>query len=198
MNTQQLLEWFDSQKQQSDIITLTTEVLQSLDKDNIQTIISQFHAHTFIKLPESEIAFFQWLYTVDQDVWNDLWKSEDNEEPYIVGLSLLGDLVAANRGFPICDLMTTDNFYFSSEHFIKGESDDFIEAIHNKVLSDSPLTMSQLLAWEIYTAPIDIWRFCYIHKVSIHEAKKAVHELVEDRILIHLKSAAELTAYMEL
>lgn len=198
MNTQQLLEWFDSQKQQSDIIILPAEVLESLNKENIHSLISRFHAHTFIKLPESEISFFQWLYGVDRDVWNDLWKSEDNTEPYIVGLSLLGDLISANRGFPICDLMETDNYYFSSEHFIKGESDDFVEAIHNKILSDSPLTVSQLLVWEIYNAPIDIWRFCYIHNISIDEAKKAVHELVEDRILIHLTTAAELTAYMEL
>ena len=198
MNTQELLTWFEIQKQQSDILIVPPEILGFIDTTNSQAIVSHFHSHTFIQLPESEMTFFRWLQHSAPDVWDDLWKTDAHDEPYIVSISLLTDILQKNRGFPICDLMTTDNYYFTSEHFIKGESDDFIEAIQNKILSESPLSLSQLLAWEIYTAPIDIWRFSYMYSIPLHDAKKAVHELVEDRILIHLKTAAELSAYMEL
>jgi hypothetical protein len=198
MNTQELLTWFEAQKQQSDILIVPSEIFGFINTTNSKAIISHFHSHTFMQLPESEIAFFQWLQSIAPEVWDDLWKTDAHDEPYIVSISLLTDILQHNRGFPICDLMTTDNYYFTSEHFIKGESDDFIQAIENKILSESPLSLSQLLAWEIYTAPIDIWRFSYIHNVPLRDAKKAVHELVEDRILIHLRTSAELSAYMEL
>lgn len=198
MNTQELLTWFEIQKQQSDILIVPAEIFGYIDTVNSKAIISHFHSHTFIQLPESEMTFFRWLQHNAPDVWDDLWKTDAHDEPYIVSISLLTDILQKNRGFPICDLMTTDNYYFTSEHFIKGESDDFIEAIQNKILSESPLSISQLLAWEIYTDPIDIWRFSYMYSIPLHDAKKAVHELVEDRILIHLRTAAELSAYMEL
>jgi len=198
MTREEIITWFEEACTQNSIITIPNEIMEMLDADTAGDIVSALHAHTFMRLPEREIEFFTWLKQHDPEVWNDLWNMNENEEPYVVGIAMLEDLMVPNRGFPICDLVTKDNYYFTVEHFIKGESDDFLAAIRERVLSDSTLSIGQLLALEISIAPLDIWRFAYNYNTRISAVKNAADELIQDGLLIHLKTSAELAAFMEL
>lgn len=198
MIQEEIIQWFEKAALDNSIITIPNEIMENLDVESVQGIVAALHANTFMRLPEREIKFFAWLKENDPDIWNDLWNMNENEEPYIVGIAMLEDLMTPNRGFPICDLVNNDNYYFNVEHFVKGESDDFLEAIRERVQSDSTLSIGQLLALEISIAPLDIWRFAYNYNTRINAVKNAVDELVRDGLLIHLKTSAELAAFMEL
>ena len=146
-------------------------------------------------LPLKEIKFFEWLKLNDYPIWQDLWENED-EEPYIVGLSFLPDLIDKNRGFPICDLLNNDNYYFTNLHIVNEESKANLDAIRTRFKNNLPLAHSQLLALEISIAPIDLWRFCYNHNISIEKGKEALNALLEDKILIRYKNAEELSDFI--
>lgn len=198
MINEEIIQWFEQAATESTVLIIPENIIEQLDEETVAVIVRALHAHTFMRLPEKELRFFTWLKDADVEIWNDLWNMAEGEEPYIVSIAMLQDIIVPNRGFPICDLVTQDNYYFSSEHFVKGESDDFLAAIQDRVLSDSTLTVGQLLALEISIAPMDIWRFAYQHNLKIHTVKSAVEELVKDGLLIHLKTSAELAAFMEL
>lgn len=151
------------------------------------------------KLPIHEINFHNWLKEVDPLVWNDLWKSDDiSEEPYYISTNFLPLLVEnKDRGFPICDLRTIDNYYFTSDHMVDEESKVFIDVSTSKLGNRERMTTTELLSLEISLAPIDIWHFAYKFKLSLNQCKEAVHSLVKDNALVHLKEAEHLALYIK-
>lgn len=151
------------------------------------------------KLPIHEINFHNWLKEVDPLVWNDLWKSDDiSEEPYFVSTNFLPLLIEnKDRGFPICDLRTIDNYYFTSDHMVDEESKVFIDVSTSKLGNRERMTTTELLSLEISLAPIDIWHFAYKFKLSLNQCKEAVHSLVKDNALVHLKEAEHLALYIK-
>ena len=64
-----------------------------------------------MKLPPSEISFFEWLKKNDNIVWNDLWN--EDEDLYQVSIDLLPQFSDNRNGFPICDLQDGLNYYFT-------------------------------------------------------------------------------------
>ncbi len=197
MTDQELINCFIEELQKADYIIIPEAIFDEITPEQGIMISQRFADSTLIRLPEKEIKFFEWLKVVDEEVWNDLWGGTD-VEPYTVGISFLLLLIKKNgRGFPICDLLTTDNYYFTPAHMIEQESKDFIQSSRERLLNNEKLTIPQLLALEIYSDAIDIWHFAYLHKLSLDVAKEAAWELVEDNVLIHLKSAELLTNFIK-
>lgn len=197
MNDTELILWFEQESQKGPYIVIPEEIFQQITPQQGELISRKFAGNTLIRLPDYEIRFFEWLKIVDRNIWDDLWSGSD-EEPYIVGISFLASLLKKNgRGFPICDLMNNDNYYFSPAHMVEQESKDFIISSQERLFNNEELTIPQLLALEIYNEAIDIWHFAYLHKISLDEAKNAVKELVEDNVLVHLKTAELLANFIE-
>lgn len=197
MNKQEIIDWCSEAIKTSQYVNFPGEVFSSLTEEIARDLVSLFSAHTFIKLPADEIKFFEWLRNADPAVWNDLWGT-DGEEPYIVSISFLPLLIDNSRGFPICDLINNDNYYFTEAHIADRESKIFLESVKERFLNNDKLSVAQTLVLEISLAPIDIWRFAYRFKLSLNDAKKAVRELVEDNILIHLTDASHLAGFIEI
>jgi len=199
MTIDSLLELCRRQLATKHYVDLPDDVFHDLTLEQAKAIAHHFHGKAFLMLPAKERMFFEWVRTHDLPVWNDLWYSDDiTNEPYIVSISLLPSLLDDVRGFPICDLQTVDNYYFTDDHFISDEADVLLEGVKERYLAQQTVTVSQLLALEINNAPIDIWRFAYHHRVDLQDAKSAVHRLADEKLLLHLKSADDLADFVEL
>lgn len=200
MNIEEIILSIELQISQSDkntIIEFNEETRSFLNQEIAIQLIRTFGSSLLIKLPPKEIAFFEWLKTEHVDIWVDLWGSEDSEMKYIVSLSFLPLLLDPVRGFPICDLISNINYYFTPAHLIGNDITFFVEAVKERFLQKEKLTVAQLLALEISMAPIDIWRFSYHHGLDIIAVKKAVEQLKEDSMLMHCVSHEELAEYVE-
>lgn len=198
MTTKEIVDWCNANIRDGEILEFPQEVFSSLTDDVSVAIVTQFHAHTFMRLPEREQKFFEWVRTNDPDVWDDLWQTDTiGTEPYVVSLAFLPALLDPSRGFPICDLETTDNYFFAPVMLHSDEAKDFVEGVRNRFIAKYPLTVEQLLALEADLAPIDIWHFAHHHDIELNRAKKAVERLVEDNILIHLKKSDEIAGFIE-
>jgi hypothetical protein len=178
-------------------IKLSDEEWNTLDADQILEILNTYGGKRMMLLLEAEIAFFEWLKQNDEPVWNDLWLADDDTQPYLVSVDLLPVVLNKDgRGFPICDLQTTDNYFFSIKNMVDEESKLMIEAAKELFQKRRPMTAAQLLALEISLDPIDIWHFAYKHHIALSEAKQAVASLVEDNALVHLKEAEYVTPFI--
>lgn len=156
---------------------------------------NHFGGQTFMYLPESEIKFFQWLKENDVAVWNDLWQSE--EAPYVIAMSFLGHFTSGGNGFPICDLVETDNYYFTEKHIRKPEGIDVLQKVIQKLTDHKSLPVAEALLYEAYCSPIDIWHFAYRHHIPLPLAKKAVDELDRAGLLAHLIKREDLIDYID-
>jgi len=151
-----------------------------------------------MRLPEWEIAFFEWLREVDPPVWHDLW-GDSSQQPYIVGISFLLPLLQDRlRGFPICDLVSVSNYYFTPAHITPNEGVALLEAIHTAGREGKPLTLAQEFLLEVSRGAIDIWHFAYYRQVDVAAVKEAVADLVQAQALLHFRSAEELAEYVTL
>lgn len=188
---------YDSIKK-NQYIHIPDELLFSLENEHIDAIINEFSGHQMIKLPTPEIDFFEWLKTIDLDVWNDLWLDEESPfEKYLISIDLLPLLLSKDgRGFPICDLINNDNYYFTEHQMVDEESKIVIETARELFRQNKNLTIAQLLALEISINPIDIWHFAYKHKIELNDAKKAVEVLVADNALVHLTKAEHIANFI--
>lgn len=149
------------------------------------------------KLPEKEIKFFDWLKEKDPKVWNDLWGVID-EKPYLVSTLFLPVIKSdPTRGFPICDLLDEDNYFFAEQHVTDEESKVFIDVAKRKLESRKRMTIEELLMLEISTGPIDIWHFAYKFNLELDDCKVAVENLKNDEALVHLKDAEHLVPFIE-
>jgi hypothetical protein len=198
MNDAELLNWCRAEAEAHEYISFPEELLSTISAEQAQLVAGHFASNTLMLLPEKERTFFEWLKTEDAEVWNDLWGADElGIEPYVVAIGFLPQLLETNRGFPICDLLTCDNYYFTQLHLITEESKLMLESVKERFMSKQKLTPAQLLTLEISISPIDIWRFAYNYKISLEEAKNAVKTLVEDKVLIHLSKAEHLANFIE-
>lgn len=178
------------------IIEFSAEDLALIDRETAVNFVSALGGSAFMRLPEKEIRFFEWLREHDESVWRDLW-GESPEEPYVVGITFLPVLLEPVRGFPICDLLSNDNYYFTPIHILGGEAEHYVAAVKDRFLAKEKLTPAQLLALEISLAPIDVWRFGYQHGILPDAAKRAAENLVSDGIIVHFRKAEELANFIE-
>jgi len=196
MNKNNFIEICYQRLKENKYIHFTVEEFDLLDKNIISEILNEFSGKFLFRLPETEITFFEWLKENDFEVWNDIW-NDGIAENYIVSIDLLPVIMNLDgRGFPICDLQTVDNYYFSIENMADKESKILIEASQELFKNNKSLTVSQLLALEISLAPIDIWHFAYRHKINLKTAKEAVQLLVADEVLVHLKEAEYISPFI--
>ncbi len=200
MNNNEIIEFFE--KLISDIghLEIPEPVFEKMSTEYGTVIVEELKKTQTLKLPKYEIDFFEWLKENDVNVWNDIWLDDNPvEEPYVVSISFLTKLLEKDgRGFPICDLVNNDNFYFSINHMVDEESKMLIDSAKNRFVAKDKLTIAQLLALEIAMGEIDIWHFAYKHKIDLNEAKNAVYELVNDEVLVHLKSTEHLTTFINI
>lgn len=197
MQNTELTDWCYNTLKTDRYIDFPDDIFYSISEEQAKLLTLQFAAHTLMKLPKHEIEFFTWLKEADPDVWNDLWLSE-SEEPYIVALSFLPLMIRGDgRGFPICDLLTSPNYYFTSKQMVDEESEIFLESSRKMFIEKTPISIAQLLVLEISGDPIDIWHFAYKHKIKLEAAKNSVLQLVEDNILVHLKEAEHLAHFVD-
>ncbi|GMV52993.1 MAG: hypothetical protein D8M52_01075 [Chlorobi bacterium] len=193
MTNDELIALCRASLQEHSHIRLTAEVFASLSSQQVSLLTNTFGAKELLHLPDYEVDFFNWLQTADPNVWADLWDS-DSATPYLVSMAFLESFSGTGQGvFHICDLQSTDNYYFAPEMFVERESDAYKSAVHDMVLSGKPLTIAQLLTAEASAGPVDIWHFAYRRGINLEAAKRAVSELVNDRVLVHVTSADHLT-----
>lgn len=192
-----LLSWCADEVHGGRIIEFPREVFASLSPDVAKILAESLAGEALIRLPEKDVRFFEWLRAADEPVWQDLWGGDNPNEPYVVSMAFLPLLLDPVRGFPICDLLDNDNYYFAPIHILDGDAEQFLSAIKERFLAKQRLTPAQLLALEISLAPIDVWRFAYHHEIPLDTAKKSVENLVADGILVHFRTAAELANFIE-
>ncbi|MBI5325429.1 MAG: hypothetical protein HZB41_09195 [Ignavibacteriae bacterium] len=197
MTDKELINWCKEETKEKKYIKFPEELFLSLTLHQAKLIAQRFGSHTLIMLPEKEIAFFNWLKEQAPEVWDDLWSENAIDEPYTVAVGFLPMLIEKKRGFPICDLLNCDNYYFAKMHIITPESEMMLDSVKERFMAHQPLTIGQLLLLEISVAPIDIWRFAFNHNLKLEDVKKAVEGLVEDKVLIHLSKAEQLAAFVE-
>lgn len=178
------------------VFELEESVYAALSPEEAFHIAETMHSNTLIRLPKSEILFFEWVKENDPKVWSDLWES-DQEDPYLVGIAFLPALIDKNKGYLICDLISTDNYYFTHAHILDKESDLMLDSVKKRLLSGQSLTVAQLLLLNISMYPTDIWHFAYRNKIALTDAKNAVNTLVEDNLIVHLKDAEHLSVFID-
>ncbi len=196
MDKNDLLVWCVKESEDNGLIDFPDDIFNSIDEETADFLARNLAATNFIRLPGKERAFFEWLKESDSPVWNDLWGNPE-EEPYVVGVSFLPLLVKnTGRGYPICDLLEAENYYFDPAHIVDKEAKFYIESVQKRFMDKKELTNAQMLALEISIDAIDIWHFAYKHKISVPEAKEAVQTLVDDSILVHLTEAEHLAGFI--
>ena len=197
MNENEIIEFCDNQALTNDYIDFPIDVFNAVVPATAAILAKRYGSNTMMRLPAYEIKFFEWLKIDDEPVWLDLW-GDPEAMPYTVGMSFLPMLVErSGRGFPICDLQSNDNYYFSMELLPNAESKIFLESSKELFLSEKPLSISQLLVVEISIGPIDIWHFAYKHRLNLSLAKESVNKLVDDNVLVHLKNSEHLAGFID-
>ena len=191
-----LLQWV-RQHETNNVVEFPEELLQALSEEQLQLLAREFGATMLVRLPASDIRFFEWLKHVDEAVWNDLWRDDIQPQPYVVGMALLPDIMRSNRGFPICDLVAVPNFYFTHLHVRGEEAKPYIEALRLRLENGEELGIPELFMLELTTEPIDVWRFAYLYRIPVHTVKQAVMQLVEDELLVYTPTREELSAYLD-
>ncbi len=179
-------------------IVLPGDVLAGLGEEDVLDIVSTHGSSKLMRLPDHEIAFFEWLRVNDPAVWNDLW-SDVADAPYLVSLSYLEAFAGpeARGTFLIRDLQSVPNFYFTPEMVLLKESADFLAATRTRLEDRASLTLGQAFALQASLGPMDLWHFAYQHGKSIDAVKEAVAALVEDRILVHVPTTEHLTDHFD-
>jgi hypothetical protein len=199
MTDEALLAIVERSVEEQGFVSLDLDTLRSLSAWQVELIRERYGRRTLMRLPEREVAFFEWLREHDAPVWSDLWGAE--EQPYLVSLAFLPDFAAANAdtgAFVICDLETTDNYFFTPNMLLEKESDAFVHAVRDRFTAHQSLTPEQAFTLEVSAGPVDIWHFAYRHDLTIDRMKHAVRQLVDDRILVHVPRADHLWQYFDL
>lgn len=180
-------------------LVFSNEDLTSMSEQDAEDVRQEFGATSLFRLPEHEVAFFEWLRERDPSVWADLWEGQEHA-PYLVSTVFLKDFVgAAGKGaFMICDLQSQDNYFFTPDMLLEKESTDYVNAVRERFLGGDKLTVEQALTVEISAGQVDIWHFAYLRGVDLDRAKRAVASLVDDRIIVHVPSADHLSSYFDI
>lgn len=190
-------EFIDTKKKQLKklgFIKFKKNELEQMNPQQLNKIEKSFRGHGVMKLPTEEIKFFTWVKQHDEDVWDDLWDSDD--EPYLVSTDFLHHFSGDANGFPICDLENVENYWFTHKH-IKPNGKLKFETINIKIESDEELELEELLLYEIVQNPIDIWHFSYRYNLSIKKVKEKILEMHRNDILVHLPNRDDLLKYID-
>ena len=175
------------------VLDIASEDLYTLSESQAEQVMRHFAHRALMKLPQHEIEFFEWLKKEDNTVWRDLW--EEAPALYVVSVHFL-KLLLPGGGFPICDLIATDNFWFT-QHHIKPDGIALLQDVMEKLRRHETLSVSEGLLCEAYFSGIDVWHFAYKYHIPLYRAKQAVQQLVEDDMLTHLTNRDDLVDSME-
>lgn len=172
--------------QDGTILELPQEVFAGLSQEQAQQLADKYGSKTLLRLPQSERDFFEWLRLQSPEIWADLWENDllDEDEVYTVGFGMLPELCVHDRGFPICDLQQYQNYYFTIGHIHSEEALPYVEAAQQKMEDNVPLDPAEVFILELRRAPLDVWRFAYNYQLPLKLALKAVHQLLDDGLLL--------------
>lgn len=159
------------------------EEIDTLSPEQAQELVALFGSTTLIPLPERERKFFDWLRNNDLPVWKDMWGENEAEETYYVSLAHLTSFLPKQRGFPICDLVENDNYYFTPEDITPEDGKIYVDSALDIIAEQGQLSMDQAFMVEVWRAPIDQWRFAWMYRLPIAEVKKMVHWLITEGLL---------------
>ncbi len=194
MNIENLVRQKEEMRDNQGYIQFSPDELNALSLTQVEKLVEHWHGHTMMRLPEEEIAFFEWLKKEDPDVWDDLWG--DGEDSYMVSIDLLPQFLKEKNNFPICDLRETDNYYFTHEH-IKNKGREEMPAIIEKTDKQTPLNLDELLLFELHIAPIDIWHFSYRYEAPLKTVKAMIDDMVYKGWIVHLTDREDLVRYID-
>jgi hypothetical protein len=192
---EELIKRKEEQLLKNHYLEFSSEELSGFSKRDALVIEKHFHGHALMRLPESEQIFFNWLREVDRAVWEDLWSEED--DPYLVSIDFLHHFINHGNGFPICDLIEAENYWFTEKH-IKPKGLEKFELIDQKIEENKQLTVSEALLCEITRSSIDIWHFCHRYNIPLDSAKKEVSIMHKDDLLVHLPNRDDLVKYLDI
>ena len=192
--SEKLIRQKEKEFEQKRYLEFSNEEMSSLTKEEALEIEKHFHGSALMRLPENERRFFQWLKETDQSVWEDLWGND--EDPYFISIDFLHHFINEGNGFPICDLVDVDNYWFSEKH-IKPKGLEKFKIIDQKLQDNKPLSLREVLLCEIIKSSIDIWHFCYRYKISIKKAKEEVESMHREDLLVHLTGREDLVKYLD-
>lgn len=161
---------------------VATEDLALLTKEQAEELTLLFGGNTMIRLPEKEQDFFNWLFEQDKSVWSDLWNEED-ERQYYVSMAHLTSFLPGQRGFPICDLVNQENFFFTQEEITETDGKIYVERALDIINEKGQLSMDQAFMVEVWRGPIDQWRFAWMYNLPLDEVKKMVRWLIKEGVL---------------
>lgn len=175
-------------------LSFSPEELLLLDENSVDIVKTRFQGRAMMLLPQAEIAFFNWLKENDRPVWDDLW--QDEEEIYLVSIDFLHHFIGEGNGFPICDLIDENNYWFCSRH-IKPKAMEKMDEIGKKVVNKHKLSFEEGLLIEIARGSIDLWHFCYRYNLPLELAKQKIANLHSEDLLVHLKDREDLVKYLD-
>jgi len=193
-NIDNLLEEKEKELIKRHYLSFSPEELLLLDEYSVEIVKNRFQGRAMMLLPQSEIAFFNWLKENDRPVWDDLW--QDEEEIYLVSIDFLHHFIGDGNGFPICDLIDENNYWFCSRH-IKPKAMEKMGEIGKKVENHSKLSFEEGLLIEIARGSIDLWHFCYRYNLPLELAKQKIENLHSEDLLVHLKDREDLVKYLD-
>ncbi len=197
MDLKTLIENKEREKAKKQYLQFSEGELEKLRPDEVERIIEHFRGNTLVKLPESEIAFFEWLKNADRAVWDDLWQDDTEEEDYLVSVDFLREFIRETPSFPICDLIDEPNYWFTFRH-IKPKGLEYLqEEVRLKVETDEDLSLEELFLLEISVSSTDIWHFAHRHQVSVERMKKAINQMVYNGWIVHLTNRDDLVRYLD-
>lgn len=185
----------EEQLRQHGYLIFTAPELSEMTLRTAGKVIDHFHGVALMQLPATEIEFFEWLKIEDTAVWKDLWADEEN--PYMVSIDLLEHFINDGNGFPICDLISEPNYWFTAKH-IKPKASEKFSQIEQKMDRNLNLTVDEALLVEITQGSMDIWHFCYKYNYPVHKAKNIVRNMHRDDLLVHLPQRDDLVKYLDL
>jgi hypothetical protein len=175
-------------------LNFSSEELSRLDSMSAKNIEEHFHGRAMMALPDDEVLFFDWLKENDRPVWDDLWGDEDL--PYRISIDFLHHFIKHHNGFPICDLIDVDNYWFTGRH-IKPKGMEKMETIGKRVNNGETLSFEEAFLVEVFRGSTDLWHFCYRYKVPVEVGKKRIDDLHHDDLLVHLTDREDLFKYLD-
>ncbi len=193
MNLQELIKQKEIEHSKKNYIHFSDEEIAQLNSKMVRKIVDHFHGRVLMKLPPSELKFFEWLKKNDNAVWNDIWG--DNDNLYLLSIDLLGQFLKEKNGFPICDL-EVPNFYFTVKH-IKPKGLEQMEQIIQKSEQNKQLDIDELILFELHLAPFDIWHFVYRYDLPLNEVKELISDMEYKGWIVHLPNSEDLLRYID-
>lgn len=195
MNIDSFIEQKENELRENNFIEFSDEDISELEGHHYRKVVSHFHGRALMKLPQTEIEFFEWLKHNDNKVWNDLWANES--DVYKVSIDLLPQFSKTRNGFPICDLQDEPNYYFTVKH-IKQEGLEQMESILQKIENKIKLKIDELILYELHIAPFDIWHFSYRYDLPLENVKLLISEMEYKGWIVHLSDSEDLLRYIDI